>query len=500
MSGILGVEQGLGIAAGVLLLVLWLLLPPGAGRRLVRQPLLFLVLYAAGVAALHLLPAGSLGAQAARVASTLFLLASVGRSSVLLLLDVIVGRRTRHPPPRIVRDLTQGLVWIVILLATLRSIGMEPGSILTTSALLTAAVALSLQETLGNLVAGLSIQVQRPFDVDDWIQFDGEKTHIGRVIEINWRATKVITLDDVEVIVPNATLAKAPIVNFTKPTRASRRNLYLSVPADVPPHVVHAAILEGLVGATGVLREPAPSVVTNAFADGNVEYWVRFFTDAFHRRDLVDGASRDRIWYALRRIGVTPASAPNRAVHMQEVSAAARARDEQAALERERALRNVDFLAALPEASQRELARAGGTRLYVEGETIVKQGERSAELFVVESGEVVVQSDGVEVARLGPGKFFGEMALMTGEPRSATVVARGTCRLLVIDAASMRVVLESAPELAEAVSRVIVERQAGLGEAEAEGAESRRRAAAGPASTEERRSQLLGRIRRFFSL
>lgn len=495
MGGPFVVEQGLGVAAAVLIVLLWLLLPPGDGRRRVRQPLLFLALYVGALASLHALPQEAPGQRALTLASTFFLLASVGRSSVLLVLDVALGRRMRRQPPRIVRDLTQGLVWIVILLFTLRSAGMEPGSLLTTSALLTAAVALSLQETLGNLVAGLAIQVQRPFDVDDWIQFDSEKTHIGRVIEINWRATKVITLDDVEVIVPNATLAKAPITNFTKPTRVSRRSLYLSVPADVPPHVVHATILEALAGSFGVVRDPAPSVVTNAFVDGNVEYWVRLFTDAFHKRDVVDGSARDRIWYALRRIGVSPASAPNRAVHVQEVSSAAAAREEQALRDRERALRNVDFLAVLPEEQQRRLAAASVVRLYADGEAVVKQGEKSAEMFVVEAGEVVVTLGDSELAHLGPGKFFGEMALMTGEPRNATVRARGACRLLVIDAPSMRGVLESAPELAVHVSRVISERQAALEEETA--AASQRHA---PASAEERSSQLLGRIRKFFSL
>ena len=189
---------------------------------------------------------------------TVLLFASLGRSLVLLVLDVILGRRMHRPPPRIVRDLAQGLVWIVVVLVTMRMAGVEPGSLLTTSALLTAAIALSLQETLGNLMAGLSVQVQRPFDVGDWIAFDSDQKHIGRVIEINWRATKVITLDEVEVTVPNGTLAKASIVNYTKPTPVSRRSLYVYTPGDVPPHVVQRAILEALPGSFGVAPSPRP--------------------------------------------------------------------------------------------------------------------------------------------------------------------------------------------------------------------------------------------------
>jgi small-conductance mechanosensitive channel/CRP-like cAMP-binding protein len=486
--------QGLGLAAAVLLVALWLLLPRGPARKTVRLPALLVVLYAAAVVASGALPEGTSGRRVAEFAAVLFLLGSVGRSGVLLVLDVILGRRMQRPLPRIVRDITQGIVWTIVLLLALRTAGVEPGSLLTTSALLTAAIALSLQDTLGNMVAGLAIQVQRPFDVGDWIQFDTEKTHIGRVIEINWRATKVVTLDDVEVIVPNATLAKVPIVNFTKPTTVSRRSLYIYAPPDVPPHVVQQTILEALTGSLGVLAQPAPSVVTNAFVDGNVEYWVRLFTDQFHRRDVVDGSARDRIWYGLRRIGVTPASSPNRAVHMQEVSSAARAREEQALAERERALGSVDFLAVLPEEQRRRLAESSVMRLYVDGEPIVKQGDQTAEMFVVETGEVVVLLGDAAIARVEKGRFFGEMALMTGEPRNATVRAAGTCRLLVIDAASIRSVLESAPELAVHISRVMAERQAATADEVATASQRP------PASTEERSSQLLGKIRRFFSL
>jgi small-conductance mechanosensitive channel/CRP-like cAMP-binding protein len=479
--------------AALLVLALVVALPPG-GRGLARQPALFLVAHLLAAGALRVLPPDVALRRPIELLASFLLLAALGRALVLLVLDVVLGRRLRRPLPRIVRDLTQGLVWIAIVLVTMRMAGVEPTSLLTTSALLTAAIALSLQETLGNLAAGLAIQVQRPFDVGDWIAFDADLKHIGRVIEINWRATKVVTLDDVEVTVPNGALAKAFIVNYTKPTPVSRRSLYVYTPVDVPPHAVQRAILDAIAGSTGIVATPAPSVVTNAFVEGNVEHWVRFFTDAFHKRDLVDGAARDRIWYALRRLGITPSSAPNRAVHLQEVSAAARAREEQALVERERALRNVDFLAVLTDEQRRGLADASHTRLYVEGETIVKRGDGSAEMFVIESGEVAVVVGDDVVARLGPGKFFGEMALMTGEPRNATVRAAGACKLLVIDDRAVRTLLEAQPQLAGHISRVIADRQAALEAGEA--AASTR----APASVEERSSQLLGRIRKFFSL
>jgi len=486
---------------GALLVVALRVLLPDRERKLLRQPLLFLLLHLATLGVARTLTQGSPAHHVAWLVGLVLLLASIGRSTVLLVLDVVLGRRLRRPLPRIVRDISQGIVWLGIVLAAIRAAGVEPGSILTTSALLTAAVALALQETIGNMVAGLAIQVQRPFDVDDWIQFDADAKHVGRVIEINWRATKVVTLDEVEVIVPNATLAKAPITNFTKPQLASRRSLFVYAPADAPPHLVRTTILTALEGSLGVLAQPPSSVVTNAFIDGNVEYWVRFFTDQFDKRDAVDGAARDRIWYALRRIGVTPAAAPGRTVHIEEVSTAARMREERALDDRERALKNVDFLAVLSDEQRRRLAQQSAMRMYIDGETVVRRGDQSTEMFVVESGEVVVlierppPLEDVEIARLTSGQFFGEMALMTGEPRNATVRAAVPSKLLAMDSRALRGVLEMAPGLVEHISEVIAQRQATLATQDA--AASRQET---PPSVAERKSLLLGRIRRFFSL
>jgi CRP-like cAMP-binding protein len=400
--------------------------------------------------------------------------------------------------PKIVRDIVQGAVYVAILLAALRAAGVEPGSILTTSALLTAAIALSLQETLGNMVAGLAIQAQRPFDVGDWIQFDTDPKHVGRVLEINWRATKILSLDEVEVVIPNATLAKAAITNFTKPKSYSRRSIYVQLPNDVAPHLVHDAILKAIPGASGVLDEPGPSVVTNAFVDGNIDYWVRFYTDQFDRRDGVDGGVRDRIWHALSRLHL-PLAVPTRDVRQHVISARSLEREREAKIaQREAALGSVDFLRVLEPAPLRSLAARSGARSYAAGELIVRQGEPGEEMFLIEAGEVKVTLDRaegeVEVTRLGPGHFFGEMSLAVGERRAATVSAVTGCSLVVVGHEAFREALASAEAAAEHVSQVIAARR---DELEQRGEEAR---VEDPAAVKERSSQLLGKIRKFFAL
>lgn len=491
--------ETIGLSIATLSILLCVAFLPKDERRLVRLPSLLLALHLVFEGAEQLLDDGAPAKRIVSVLSVGLLLVTIGRAGMLLVLDVVLSHRLDRPLPKIIKDILQGVVYFVVGLMVLRYIGLEPGQLLTTSALLTAVIGLSLQETLGNLIAGLAVQLQRPFDVGDWIQFDNETKNIGKVVEINWRATKLVTLDEVEVIVPNGLLAKAPLRNYDKPRGYSRRSIYVNVNYDVPPRKVQEIILDAIRGSFGVLEDPPPSVVTNKFGESGVEYWVRFFTDQFHRRDGVDGGVRDRIWYALQRAGVV-LSYPHTNVHLQQHSEESRAADLERRIDkRQRALEKVDFLGVIGDVQRRELAERAATRLYSPGEAIVRQGEESDELFILLRGEVSVVVDGddgpTEIARLRPGQFFGEMALVTGEKRKATVRAVPECEMLVIDHDAFERVLHESPEVVEKLSQILAERQVELDEKLALISAEARESAVKTQSNE-----LLGKIRRFFSM
>jgi small-conductance mechanosensitive channel/CRP-like cAMP-binding protein len=446
------------------------------------------------------LPEGQAPSRIFAPLALLFLLLSIGRSAVVLGIDVFLGRRMGRPLPRIIRDILQGLVVVGIGLVVLNSAGVEPGSLLTTSALLTAVIGLSLQDTLGNVFAGLAIQVQQPFEIGDWIQFDNEAKNVGRVIEINWRATKVITLENIEVTIPNGSLAKAPIRNFTKPTMASRRSVFFQAPYSTPPDEVHRLVLAVLADTPGVLLEPPPSILTNQFADSGIEYWVRFFTEQFHRRDAVDSGVRDRIWHALQRGGVEMPF-PHRVVQLHTIDTEHRALVAEGEIEkRGRVLRGADFFRVLSDGELIRLAKAASARRYAAGEVIMRQGDTSRELFVIDRGEVAVllarpgETDAIAVARLGPGSLFGEMALVTGDQRQATVRAVTACELVEVGPDAMQGVLATSPDLAERISAVLAERQAALD------LHATKEPLAKEQNVEDRKSEFLVRMRKLFSL
>jgi small-conductance mechanosensitive channel/CRP-like cAMP-binding protein len=486
----------LGIFVSVALLALVRALLPRAEHDRSRIAGIYLVLAVGFGLADWFAPTGSAIARVAAFFFWFFVLASGGRSLVLLAVDVAFGRKTHRAPPRIFRDLTQAVVYLIVLMLTLRAIGVEPSSLLTTSALLTAVVGLALQDTLGNLVSGLALQMQRPFEVGDWIQFDPEARQIGQVTEVNWRATTVMTSDLVEVIVPNAMLARAAIRNYSRPSRVSRRTVSVQGSYDASPHRVADAIQKALVGAPGLISDPAPWVQTKSFGDSGIEYTVFFFVDDFASRERTDGLVRDRVWYAMQRAKIA-IPYPIRTVHVHEVSKETRAQEHEQELDRrDQVLRCVDFLDVLPSAAHRALAAGAEVRLFAPGEVIVTEGEASAEMFVIDRGTVAVElvraGRSMTVARLGAGKFFGEMALMTGEARKATVRALTECALIVIARDVFQQTIATVPGVVEKMSGLLAVRQAELEEIETS------RPTLEP--MQERSQRLISQIKGFFNI
>lgn len=496
VRGELMVFGGVGVVVAALLILALRLVLPKSERPRLRGPLLLLLLHLAAVLCRGFLTEKSSADRALVVLAVLFLSLSVARTSFLLLVDYVLGRRAEYSLPRIIRDILQGLIYAGAGFVTLRAAGVEPGSLLATSALLTAVIGLSMQETLGNMFAGLAIQMQRPFEVGDWVQFDADPENVGRVVEINWRATKLQTLEQVEVIVPNGTLAKVPIRNYTKPSQVMRRSVFVQAGYETPPARVHAVIEKAIVGVSGVLPNPPVSIVTRGFMDSGVEYWVRFFTDRFGERDVIAGEIRDRIWYAFSREGIE-IPFPIRRVHIHQAETEQREAVAQRMARRHRILRCVDFLAALPKPALETLANRSRFQRYAKGEVIIRQGDPGDALFIIDHGEIAIlhASDAgeVEVARLGSREFFGEMSLMTGDVRNSTALASSATELLVVDQTALGEVLAESPELASTISGIVASRQDALEKSLAQSGEAHEDA-------KNPEKELLGRIRSFFRI
>lgn len=481
-------------AAVALVLLLRLVLPPERRGRL-RLPLAYLVLDLVLITVRALLVPGSRAGRAVGLAAAFFVVLALVHLVFALLFDGIPLLRGRVA--KIAQDMLVAVAYFVALMGLFGASGVELSSLLTTSALLTAVVAFALQDTLGNVLGGLALQLKRPFKIGDWVSLDGKPEHYGRIVEINWRATRLVTSDQILVVVPNANIAKNTVLNFSEPSPAVRRWIRVSVSYDVPPSRVEEVALRAMQGSPGVLPEPPPDCVVGLFGDSGIEYWCRFFIDDFRRRDALVGGVAARLYYDFRREGIE-IPYPIRTLHVHERGHEHERREQDRRRDRLAArFQAIDFLAPLGEEVLRALSERVRTETYGRGEKIVREGEPGADLYLVERGQVSVtlESAGTprELARLGPGDFFGEMSLTTGAPRSATVVALGDVEAVRLDKETFREVLARDPRVVEKIGAVLVARQAAL-EADA--------AAARPSDQvmENRSRVLVKAIRGFFRL
>ena len=232
--------------------------------------------------------------------------------------------------------------------------------------------------------------------------------------------------------------------------------------------------------------------MTNAFTDRGVEHWVRLFTTEFDKRDRVDGMARDRIWFALARHGIEIPVATH-AVRLTQLPTPAEPPDD-AGLRRLAALERVDVLAPLGRDRLERLAGQVVEQVYAGGDQIVRQGEPGGSLYVIDTGSAEVrlraeQGGETLLATLGPGEVFGEMSLLTGAVRSATVTMREEGRLLRIGKEMLQGFLDEEPALAERFGEVLARRAA-----------ERSAAAANASPAPATPKDLLAKILEFFSL
>jgi small-conductance mechanosensitive channel/CRP-like cAMP-binding protein len=497
----LAVAIGLGLAAALALELLYLLL-----RRMGRPPRVRLLyhLWAAAVAlTVGLALAGRSEEVGWKVAASAAGLLTAW--VVFSLIDSLVVQRPWDPArrpmmPKLARDVLRVAVLAAAVLVVAKVVlGYSLEAVLVSSTVISAVVGLALQDVLKNVFSGMALELERPFQRGDWILLDGQPV---QVLDTSWRSTRFRSNEGVEFFEPNSTFSTARLVRYGSGAQPVALNFQVGLAYDAPPARVKAALVAAALAAPDALATPPPEAFVEAYGDSAISYRLRVWTRAVGRIQGFRDGVYSRIWYQLQRQGLS-VPFPIRTVHVHSARREERER-EGSRLERAgRLLGQVDLFRELDPGVLERLARTAALRHYDRHETLVREEEGGDSLFVVERGRVLVSKSGtsvgtgtIELASLGPGSFFGEMSLLTGEPRSATVTADGPCEVLELSKEALAPILEEDPHLAEVVSAAIAARQASTA-ATFETRRGRAREAAEPAETE---ASLLDRIRSFFKL
>ena len=373
--------------------------------------------------------------------------------------------RMRVYVPRILQDLIVIGFGIIALFGAASRAGVNLSGIVATGAVLTAVIGLAFQDTLGNLVGGLALQLDSTVRVGDWIKVQDVS---GRVTEIRWRSTSIETRNWETVVIPNSVLTRSQVMVMGRRAGEAprwRRLVPFAVDYRYAPTLVIETVLKALraQAIANVAEAPEPSCVLMEFGESAARYIVRYHLIDFAADDPTDSVVRTRIYYALTRAGI-PLAIPAHTSFVTEDSMERRERKREVDMERRlRALQRLALFADLSEQERTELARALHNAPFAPGEVLTREGAEAHHLYVIDSGRVSVRVGELgqerEVAQLQSGEFFGEMSLLTGEKRAATVVALTDTQCYRLDADAFRRVLERRPDLAEKVASELAARR-----------------------------------------
>ncbi len=372
----------------------------------------------------------------------------------------IFRRRKGYDAPNLVRDIFALVAYTILIASILKYfyVNLSLTALLPTSALLGVILGLALQDTLGNLFAGVSLHADKPFQVGDVIQV-GKWT--GVVESVTWRAVKIRTFQNHVVLFSNSSLSKESIEVCPRANANARLVFFNALYTDSPVKVIHV-VREAVREADNVLRYMTPIVRIRDLGPYAVDYEVKYWLSDYARYNDTDALIRQRIWYAFRRAGLSFAY-PTQTLYLNRPAHDGASQRFDDITDR---LSAVDIFSPLSAKELKSLAENTTGRVFAPGETIIRAGDTGSSMFVVHAGsvEVRIEQNGQSrtVNTLHEGDFFGEMALFTGEPRTASVVAAGETEVLEIGHDAMKRLFETNPDLVDALSHTISERRMAL--------------------------------------
>ncbi|MEO5712352.1 MAG: mechanosensitive ion channel family protein [Luteolibacter sp.] len=377
---------------------------------------------------------------------------------------IIIGtwlpQRGKIPVPIILRQLGGVLVVLVAGSAILKwGYRLELTGLLATSGIAAVILGFAMQDLLSNVIAGFSIHMTRAYRVGDWLLL-GDNGNRAEVTEINWRSTRLINNDQISFEIPNSEIVKNRIVNLNYPTAEHGVRMRFGLDYDVPPSHAKQAILAAVGEAQGVIESPAPMVFLHEFGDSSIIYELRIWMRHARLYNATCDEIRTALWYELKRRNIR-IPFPIQTLDIRksnEPEHFADAKSRAAEIVGSKALNclNTDEAA--------ELVKHGKISLYGTREPLVTRGHAGESMFVILDGGVeVVGKTGtgprIILARLGPGEFFGEMSLLTGAPRNATVRAELDTLVLEIRKKDLSPLIEANPELAGRLGELVELRQ-----------------------------------------
>jgi small-conductance mechanosensitive channel/CRP-like cAMP-binding protein len=370
--------------------------------------------------------------------------------------SVVMEHRPREG--KLIQDLLAAVIYLAAVFAIISYVFDLPiQGLLATSGIIAIILGLALQSTLNDVFSGIVLNFSRPYRPGDWISIDGGTD--GRVIEMNWRATHVLTAKRDLAIVPNSTIAKAKIVNTSSPSSTHGMTVTIRLDAKTPPATSAEILRHAILNTRSILETPAPVVGVKSITAEGIEFDLSFFVEDLAHSTRAQNELFDWIYRHLAAAGIDWASAQSGSYWLPEAVVSKGGRTVV-----ERAINLVSIFAGLTEDERKRLAAQTRAKHYDEGEALVEPGNVLHSLFVIGEGVVSLTVDvaegEIEFLRIGPGDHFGEIGMLTGHPAEATLKALVPVTTYELAKEDLAPVLEARPEIAHELCRALARRQA----------------------------------------
>ncbi len=364
-------------------------------------------------------------------------------------------RKQKTPAPKFLSQIFALIFFVTTALVILSVIyGQDLGGFVFGSTVVVGIIGFAMQDLLGNIIAGVALEIGKPFKTGDWLVIDQQH---AEVIEVNWRSTRLRTNDDVYLDIPNKNIVGATIVNLSYPTKQHAIRIKVGFDYGAPPNFVKDCMVRATASATGVLTVPAPKVFLRDFGDSALVYEVKFWLENEAKFNDICDSIRTNIWYEAQRSNIR-IPFPIRTLHVEKPQP----RHEKSLESARDVMRKEGFFQCLDEGQMSRLLMHAKLMRFGRGEKIIEQGEQGDSMFVLLQGEADVrvktnQQDAL-VATLKTGDCFGEMSLLTGATRTATILARVDCETWKLEKPALAELLQENSELARKLSELLAKR------------------------------------------
>src|SRR6516162_8202082 len=370
---------------------------------------------------------------------------------------VIVFQRSPREA-KLVQDLLAGVIYLAALFAIVSYVLDLPiQGLLATSGVVAIILGLALQSTLGDVFSGIVLSFSRPYRPGDWISVDSGTD--GRVIEMNWRATYILTARRDLAILPNSTIAKSKIVNVSSPSGIHGTTITVQLDAKTPPAKGSETLEHAILNSRLIVTTPAPTITVKTINASYTEFEIAFFVEELASTTKAQNELFEFIYRHLAAAEVELA-----APQSQPDSVSAGGNVQKAQTGPERLLELVAIFATFTTEERAALAAKLKPESYDKGDTLVKPGVVLQSLFIVGSGVLSFTYDGIEgemeILRLGPGDHFGEIGLLTGAAATARISALVPTTVYELAKADLTPILEARPQVARELCRALAWRQA----------------------------------------